>query len=220
MAAYNTLLNLFHTFSALPLADAVKQLSEAAGKLPSDLQSQINAADLPTWAKAIHSARGEELSMEELTEGLGALARFSDDDIQQEVKRHFVSISVHIDTECMCEQYDVHGNEPAIELSFQQDDSPSPNMAENKTDVIPDCTIDWQFVPSRKEDTLELKAFYVGSEEGQSHCSAISAEAKMQYRSHESRTAGQPPMNYFFDFTINHGSQVFRIPAFTRDLVE
>lgn len=228
MPAYNILLNLLHTLSHQPLPEAVKQLVVSMESLPADMKQQIDQADLRAWAKAMHSCRADGLSVEDLLAGLEALGKFNKADILAEIEQHFIQIAVHIDTESMCRQYDVTGNKAVIDLYYQQQvaESEQPELkTESKSaddhKLLPDCTIDWQFITSRPEDSLQLKAFYVQNQQEQAHCSEIKAgqdNALDCYRSYESRTAGQMPLSYFFDFTINNMSQLFRAPAFKGEL--
>lgn len=235
MAAYNILLNLLHTLAHEPAVSAVKQLMTSSETLPVEMHQQVQSADLREWANAMHSSQADSINSHELADALRAVGKFSEKDILQEVKQHFINVSVHIDTLKVREQYSISDAAPVIQLKYQQgshNPETKPEQGVHNADLdgsdkrlIPDCTIDWQFCSSKEGDSLQLKAFYVKAMDGQEeapHCTKIdnSVDASEAcYRSHGSRVKGQSALSYFFDFTINGGSQLFRMPQLNGELV-
>jgi hypothetical protein len=236
LAAYNTLLNLFHTLADKTIAEAVGQVLSSSASLPTSMHTEIKNASLREWAKAIHSSRADSITLSTLSDSLKTVGKFSEHEITQEVAKNFFQITVQVDAAMVCQQYDVEGNGPVIKLSYQsglpemeKKNSASVNPAELKiTDtnqkLMPDCSITWKFITSSGEDSLQLKSFYVDSYDDSKrppHRTKINNTESISgtFRSHESPTNNQSTLSYFFDFTINNGKQLFRIPALSGELI-
>jgi hypothetical protein len=225
LAAYNTLLNLLHTMADRELSEAAGQVLTSSASLPASMHADIQGASLREWAKALHSSRADSITLDLLSNALKAVGKFTEEEIAQEVNLHFFKITVQVDAAKVCQQYDIEGDGPVIKLDYQGG-LPEADSEKSTTNhkLMPDCSITWKFITSSDKDSLQLKSFYVdssGDSNQAPHCTKINSSESNSgiYKSHESPTDKQIPTSYFFDFTINNGKQLFRIPALSGALI-
>lgn len=226
MAEYTTLVNLLHTVSDDPIEEAIKSILEAIESEPDIVSGHIGNATLRHWAKAIHTSRLDSLSHSELVEGLEFVGKFHSQEIRLESLNYFLDVTVHIDTDAVIKAFNLNGKDSSINLNSSIGDD---TKQEKKSDSLslpkssekplvnelpPNKTIDWNFISKNEKDTIQLKTFYMSSMYAAPDLKA-GVELKEndednRYKSHEVYESTNENTSYWFDFTINNGTQLFK----------
>lgn len=230
MAEYSTLVNLLHTVSDDPIDKAIKSVLDAISSEHSIISDHIERATLRHWAKAIHTSRLDTMSHSELVEALGYVDKFNQQEIELESLNYFLGVTVHIDTDSVKNKFNLNGQDVSINLnSFIGED---PNSLKEKESLDsskklesasseqlpPNKSIDWTFISKNKVDTIQLKSFYMSSmhiePELKTDIEGKESDDKNRYKSHEVNETPNGKKSYWFDFTINNGTQLFKFDPF------
>ena len=230
MAEYSTLVNLLHTVSDDPIDKAIKSVLDAISSEHSIISDHIGRATLRHWAKAIHTSRLDTMSHSELIKALGYIDKFDQQEIELESLNYFLGVTVHIDTDSVKNKFNVNGQDASINLHSFIGDEPNPLKEGGSSDsskkleeatideLPPNKSIDWTFISENKVDTIQLKSFYMSSmhvePELKTDIEGKESDDENRYKSHEVNETSNVKKSYWFDFTINDGTQLFKFDPF------
>ncbi len=226
MSELNTLLNLLHTVSHLPISESVKKVIEGVDSEHGLIKRYVSNANVRHWAKALYTARIDNMNVNELIAGLKAVDKFTDADVAEEAMLYFLDIIISVDTDSIKSCHALKGQiEPPLLACHSKSDTKEPlinidnrhsGSSSDCIDLVPDKTISWTFKSENKNDSIQLKR--VIHSQYDSHTRQFRSEHipthadTHQFISYEiGELPSSPSSTYKIDFTINGRNQVFRI---------